>query len=195
MVVGTGQSVTEGRRTADERREDVLAAAIVEFATLGLHGASTVTIAERAGISQPYVLRLFGTKKALFLACVERVVDQIMGRWRGALAAMGSQAAPEVKLRALGAEYEGLVREVHGLRLVLQAFGSAEDPAVRAAVHQSLRTMTGWLQEATGAPLIAIQQFMAYGMMLTVAASIQAADAASEELWARIFVQIPIDED
>ena len=55
------------RRTAEERRVDVLDAALIEFATYGLHGASTVNIAERAGISQPYVLRLFGTKKALFL--------------------------------------------------------------------------------------------------------------------------------
>jgi AcrR family transcriptional regulator len=183
----------EGRRTAEERREDVIGVAIVEFATLGLHGASTVTIAERAGISQPYVLRLFGTKKALFLACVERVVEQIMTRWRSALASMDDDASPEVRLRALGAQYEGLVREVHGLRLVLQSFGSAEDPEIRAAVHRSLRTMTGWLMEATGSSPQATQQFLAYGMMLTVAASIQAADVAGEEVWARMFVQIPVE--
>jgi len=183
----------KGRRTADERREDVLAVAIVEFATLGLHGASTVTIAERAGISQPYVLRLFGTKRALFLACVERVVAQIMSRWQGAMATMEPGAPPEARLRTLGAQYAGLVHEVHGLRLVLQAFGSAEDPEIRAAVHRSLRAMTGWLMEATGASRPATQQFLAYGMMLTVAASIQAADIAGEELWARMFVTIPIE--
>lgn len=183
----------EGRRTAGERREDVLAVAIVEFATLGLHGASTVTIAERAGISQPYVLRLFGTKQALFLACVERVVAQIMDRWRGALATMDPDAPPDVKLRILGAQYAELVREVHGLRLVLQSFSSAEDPEIRAAVHRSLKTMTGWLMESTGASRPATQQFLAYGMMLTVAASIQAADVAADELWARMFVTIPIE--
>lgn len=183
----------EKRSTAGERREDVIAAGIIEFATLGLHGASTVTIAARAGISQPYVLRLFGTKKALFLACVERVVEQIMARWQGALEAMDSGASPEIKLRALGTEYEGLVREVNGLRLVLQSFSSAEDIDIRRAVHRSLGMMSTWLAASTGAPPVAIQQFLAYGMMLTVAASIQAADAANDESWARMFVVIPIE--
>lgn len=181
------------RRTADERREDVIAAGIIEFATLGLHGASTVTIAARAGISQPYVLRLFGTKKALFLACEERVVEQIMRRWTAALAAIDPGEAPQVKLRALGAEYEALVREVNGLRLVLQAFGSAEDADIRRSVHRSLATMTAWLTDSTGASRPEIQQFLAYGMMLTVAASIRAADVAHEALWARMFVSIPIE--
>ena len=36
----------------------------------GFHGTSTERIAERAGVSQPYLFRLFGTKKKLFLACV-----------------------------------------------------------------------------------------------------------------------------
>ena len=186
---GPGQK----RRTAEERREDVIAAGIVEFATYGLHGASTVTIAERAGISQPYVLRLFGTKKALFLACVQRVVDQIMDRWRGTLARMLSDEPPEARLRALGEQYEMLVREVDGLRLVLQSFGSAEDPEIRSSVHHSLKSMCTWLMTATGATPQAIQQFFAYGMMLTVAASIQAADIAQDEMWARMFVVIPVE--
>lgn len=181
------------RQTAEERREDVIAAATVEFATLGLHGASTVTIAERAGISQPYVLRLFGTKKALFMACVEHVVEQIMTRWTEALATMDPAEPPHVKLRALGAQYQGLVREVHGLRLVLQSFSSAEDPDIRRAVHHTQKSMCGWLLTSTGASPQAVQQFFAYGMMLTVAASIQAADVADDELWARMFVVIPIE--
>ncbi len=106
------------RRTADERREDGIAAGIVEFAALGLHGASTVTIAARAGISQPCVLWLFGAKKALFLA---------------------------------------------------------------------------WLTDSAGASRQEVQQFLAYGMMLTVAASIGAADLADDVLWAQLFVRIPIE--
>ncbi|MGB3330127.1 MAG: helix-turn-helix domain-containing protein, partial [Thermomicrobiales bacterium] len=69
---------TPVRRTAEERREDVLEAALVEFATFGYHGGSTERIAAAAGISQPYVLRLFGSKKALFIATHARVCDRIM---------------------------------------------------------------------------------------------------------------------
>jgi AcrR family transcriptional regulator len=60
------------RLSADERRVDVLDAALIEFAERGLEGTSTEDIARRAGISQPYLFRLFGTKKALFTATVTR---------------------------------------------------------------------------------------------------------------------------
>ena len=54
---------TATRKTADERRVEILEAARAEFALKGLYGASTDTIARRAGLSQPYLFRLFGTKK------------------------------------------------------------------------------------------------------------------------------------
>ena len=57
--------VAAERKTAEQRRDEILDAALVEFAERGLHGASTEAIARRAGISQPYVFRLFGTKKEL----------------------------------------------------------------------------------------------------------------------------------
>ena len=55
-------AVSTKRKSAEERRESVLDAAFEEFAARGLDGASTEAIAEKAGISQPYVFRLFGTK-------------------------------------------------------------------------------------------------------------------------------------
>ena len=179
------------RRTADERRDDVINAAIIEFATHGLHGSSTETIAARAGISQPYVLRLFGTKKALFIAAVTQVTENIIAAWRASIVGM-DEATPAERLQALGNQYQGFVGEVNELRLALQSFSSAEDPDIRANAHRSLKMMFEWVQQATEAPLPAIQQFFAYGMMLTVAASIRAADEADAEPWARLFVQIPI---
>src|SRR2546430_17705760 len=65
-------AVTAQRKSAEERREAVLEAALEEFAARGLDGASTDAIAAKAGISQPYVFRLFGTKKELFKAVVSR---------------------------------------------------------------------------------------------------------------------------
>ena len=60
------------RLTMAERRADIVDAAIVEFAKRGLEGTSTYDIARRAGISQPYLFRLFGTKKGLFKAATEQ---------------------------------------------------------------------------------------------------------------------------
>ena len=65
------------RMTGQQRREQVLAVAAQEFAAAGLSGASTETIAHRAGITQTYVFRLFGTKKRLFLACVDAAFERL----------------------------------------------------------------------------------------------------------------------
>ena len=69
-------STTTVRQTADERREAILEAAAREFAERGLHGASTDAIAKAAGISQPYLFRLFGTKKELYLATTSRKMEE-----------------------------------------------------------------------------------------------------------------------
>src|SRR6266550_8774628 len=71
-------AVSTKRKSAEERRESVLDAAFEEFAARGLDGASTEAIAEKAGISQPYVFRLFGTKKELFKAVVSRCFRQTL---------------------------------------------------------------------------------------------------------------------
>ena len=70
------------RHTADERREEMIAAALVAFADTGLDGTSTETIARQVGISQPYLFRLFGTKKELFLAAVERCFTDTLETFR-----------------------------------------------------------------------------------------------------------------
>lgn len=186
-------SIHGTRRTADERRKDVIAAAIIEFATFGLHGASTEAIAARAGISQPYVLRLFGTKKALFLAAVQEVGTQLMNLWQRALGEIDPALDPEQKLWAIGSYYQEAVREVHGLRLLLQSWAAAEDPDVRAEAQRCLKQMHAWIVANVAAPPNAIQRWFAVGMMLTVASSIGAAELAGEEAWARTFVVIPFE--
>jgi AcrR family transcriptional regulator len=180
------------RRTAAERRTDVIAAAIIEFATYGLHGASTEAIAARAGISQPYVLRLFGTKKALFLAAVQAVTEQIMDLWKRALEEADPALSPEEMLRTLGEHYKVLMVEVHGLRLILQSFSSAEDPEIRAESHRCLKDMHSWITANVRAHPASIQRWFATGMMLTVATSIGAVELVDSEAWARTFV-VPIE--
>jgi len=66
-------SATRRRRVpAEERRAELIDAAVVEFAHGGLHGAPVERIARRVGVAQPYVFSLFGSKRELFLAAVER---------------------------------------------------------------------------------------------------------------------------
>src|ERR671928_1588497 len=92
---------TATRHTAAERREAVLDAAIVEFAERGLAGTSTEDIARRAGISQPYLFRLFGTKKELFKAAAARCLRETLEMFQRA--AEGKRG--EEALRAMGNAY------------------------------------------------------------------------------------------
>src|SRR3954447_8336228 len=108
----TTRTASPTRMSADERRAAIVAAGIEEFGAHGLAGTSTELIARRAGVSQPYVFQLFGTKKELFLAVVRRcferttLVFQVAGR-----AARAKSSDPDVLLKAMGAAYGDLIAD------------------------------------------------------------------------------------
>src|SRR5436305_5819199 len=121
-------AVTAQRKSADERREAVLEAALEEFAARGLDGASTEAIAAKAGISQPYVFRLFGTKKELFMAVIGRCFRQTLELFQRAAA--GKRG--EVALKALGNAYvDELLPDRTRLRAQMQAYAACEADAHR----------------------------------------------------------------
>jgi len=95
------------RQTAQKRRTAVLAAAVTEFAHSGYAGTSTNAIAIRAGISQPYLFRLFGTKKELFIA----TFDQVGGRITKELAAAAQGVTGDDAMIAMGTAYLELMQD------------------------------------------------------------------------------------
>src|SRR3954470_4453608 len=117
--------VTAGRKTKDARREEILDAALVEFAERGLVGASTEDIARGAGISQPYVFRLFGTKKQLFRAVVARCFRETLEIFQRAAEGLRGQQA----LDAMGKAYIAqLSSDPVRLRAQMQAYVACHDP-------------------------------------------------------------------
>src|SRR4030095_13766738 len=90
-------AVTE-RKTAEERREEILLVAMDEFGEHGLDGTSTDTIARKAGISQPYLFRLFGTKKELYLETVRRCLRETLELFQDASHGLEGEEA----LQAIG---------------------------------------------------------------------------------------------
>src|SRR4051812_23363097 len=111
-----------GRMTAEERRDAVVAAGIEEFATGGLVGASTDAIARRAGVSQPYVFQLFGTKKELFLAVVRRCFARTRLAFEEAARTFepGSDPACDTVLGAIAQSYMHLLADRHLLLVQLR---------------------------------------------------------------------------
>jgi AcrR family transcriptional regulator len=164
------------RQTADERREAIIEAALQEFADTGLAGTSTETIARRVGISQPYLFRLFGTKKELFLASVERCFAETMDTFRAAAAgATGTDDA----LQRMGDAYFELISDRSKLRMQLQAYAACEDPDVRRVVQRGFGELTGMIIDVSGASAEVVARFIAKGMLLNVMASMDVLDVPS----------------
>jgi AcrR family transcriptional regulator len=169
------------RQTAEERRTEITAAAAIEFARRGLEGATTDRIAERAGVSQPYVVRLFGTKKALFLAVANRAFERIAAAFRAA--AVGDD--PRERLDKMGAAYIELLRDRDELALQLQLYAAAYDPEIRACVATRFAQLHELCGELSGAAPEQLRAFIAHGMLCNVAAALDIPQIAWDENWAR----------
>src|SRR3954453_14659844 len=127
------------RMSGSERRAQMLGIAAVEFANHGLHGASIDAIAREAGITQAYVFRMFGTKKALFLELVGAAFDRFSdGMSQAAKGAGGLDA-----LALMGAQYYELLADRTTLLLQLQGFAACGDSEVRDLVRARLAGMWG----------------------------------------------------
>ena len=159
-------ATTTTRQTAEERREAVLEAARHEFAEHGLHGASTDAIARRAGISQPYLFRLFGSKKELFL----EVNDACMARTLDVFRAASSGKSGVEALRAIGDAYRNLIQEDRAmLQGQLQAYAaSVEDEDVRAGVARGYGRLVDYVETVSGGDAHTVARFFAAGMLLNV---------------------------
>ena len=156
------------RSTAAARRDDVLDAALVEFAEHGFEGASTEDIARRAGISQPYLFRLFGTKKELFKASVARCLREMLELFQRAAEGKRGEAA----LEAIGGAYvDQLEADRVRLRAQMQAYVASEDPEIRQIVRAGYGDLVAYVRRVSGADWPDVWSFFATGMLLNVLAS------------------------
>jgi AcrR family transcriptional regulator len=156
------------RKSAEERREAVLDAALEEFAAHGLSGASTEAIAAKAGISQPYVFRLFGTKKELFTAVVSRCFRETLELFQRA--AEGKRG--EDALAAMGDAYvHQLLPDRIRLRAQMQAYAACDDPEICEVVRNGYGDLVAYVERVSGLLPQAITHFFATGMLLNVIAS------------------------
>ena len=167
------------RLSADERRSDVVAAASREFAARGFAGTSTQAIAERAGVSQPYLFQLFGTKKDLFIASVRAC----FARTRSTFEASGKAAARESNdptsiLYAMGCSYHDLLKDRDMLRLQLHSYAACDDADIRRVVREEWMHLYASVAQLSGAEPEAVHAWFAEGMLLNVAASIGDLDDA-----------------
>jgi len=167
------------RMSATDRRTQVLAVAAREFAEGGLRGASIDAIAQEAGITQPYVFRIFGSKQALFLEVVAASFAHLTGNMQ---AAADGETGLEA-LAAMGSRYNALLADRTALQLQLQAYAACGDPDVREAVRGHLATLWDTVASTTGLDAVTVKTFLAFGMLLNTNAALGLAEVDTR--WAR----------
>ena len=165
------------RKSAEERREEILAVGLEHFAAGGYHGTSTEVIAREAGISQPYLFRLFHTKKELFLACNDRACGKVLDAFRRAAAT----AAPGEKLTAMGKAYvQELLADRHALLMLMQGYATVADPEIQEHVRRKYGEVVTEVSRMSGAGPDEVWSFFATGMLLNVVTALDLAVIADD---------------
>jgi AcrR family transcriptional regulator len=167
------------RLSADERRKTVLKAAMAEFAEGGYAGTSTEAIARRAELSQPYLFRLFGTKRDLFIATVRLMHERIEEAFRTAADGLTGIDA----LAAMGEAYHELLSERDLLLVQMHAYAASSDPEIRRTAREGFRHLWSVVAQLTGLHEEWVRRFFAQGMLMNVLAAFDAAEL--DESWAR----------
>lgn len=154
---------------AEERREEVLRAASAAFAEGGYRGTTTEDVARRAGISQPYIFRLFGSKKELFIAVVEACFDRTVETFEKASQGLDGVEA----LESMGMAYGELIRDPVLLLVEMHAFAaSVYEPDVRRVAQRGFRAVWQTAKKASGLGSDAVREWVSMGMMWNVVAAL-----------------------
>jgi AcrR family transcriptional regulator len=164
--------------SGSERRSQVLRIAAGEFADHGRYGASVEAIAREAGITQAYVFRMFGTKKALFAELVGAAFDRFSDGMRHAANGVRGLEA----LALMGERYYESLADRTTLLLQLQGFAACGDAEIRDLVRARLARMWETIADTTGLDRVTVKSFLAFGMLLNNTAALDV--DALDEPWA-----------
>jgi AcrR family transcriptional regulator len=170
--------MTRTRLTAAERTEQLVRAAVTAFSSAGYTGTSTDDVARIAGVSQPYVIRLFGTKQQLFVASIRHACGQIEQAFRDSGA---------TDLAGLGDAYDQLLERRELLGMMLHGFAASAEPGIGEVVRERFGRIYHLVRELTGAEPGEVTAFLSTGMLLTVLSAMRALgpDAAPMTPWTK----------
>lgn len=165
---------------SDERRRTVVAAAIDCFSHKGFYGTTTHEIADRVGISQPYLYRLYPNKQALFAAAVDHV-SVVMTETL--VAHSPEPGGAGTALDAARGAYAALVADRTVLRFLMHANCAAGEPLVGQAVRRCYAKQVDTVRRMLGDD-DAVRHWFGAGMLDNVVAVLGLADV--DEPWAQV---------
>lgn len=164
------------RLTAEGRRSQILEVATAVFGERGYAGTTTDAIARQAGISQAYVVRMFGSKEQLFTEVVERAAERVREVFRAEIARFDDDTSVQDKREALGTAYADLVADRGILLALLHAFGQGHDPAIGPLARECMLSTYRVVRDEAGLDPADASAFFAQGMLITVLMSMRMPD-------------------
>lgn len=156
---------------SEDRRELILEAATAVFGEHGYEGATTDAVAKAAGVSQPYVVRMFGSKEQLFLEVLQRALDRLMTAFRAALPGDREGLAHRLALA-----YTDLLTDRGVLLSLMHSFILGSDPVIGKAARKGFLEVYALLRHEAGLSAEEVQQFLANGMLLNTMVAIRMSD-------------------
>jgi TetR/AcrR family transcriptional regulator len=167
---------TAPRMRAADRRELILEAATAVFGAKSYVGTTTDEVARAAGVSQPYVVRLFGTKAKLYIAVIERAYERIIGEFRQVL-----PGPPEERLKRMGAAYAGLLSERGMLPVIANSTALGGDPEIGPVARAGFNSIWRLVRDEAGFSEEQTRDFMAGGMLINAIVGLRLVGAYGTE--------------
>jgi len=181
------------RMPSGERRELILASATEVFGERGYAGATTDGIARAAGISQAYVVRMFGSKETLFIEVLNRSLMRLVAEFRAVIAAHRASGDDDAELpMKLGVSYIDMIADRGILLSLMQSFAQGHDRVIGEAARCGFLDIYRLLRDEAGLSPEDANLFLAQGMLMNTLLGMQLQtsygdDPAATELLATAF--------
>jgi AcrR family transcriptional regulator len=131
------------RLPKEARRQAVLDTACRVFSRSSYRGATTAEIAREAGISEPILYRHFGSKRDLYLACLDQAWVELR-----AIAEEARAADPGGCLGAVASAYMASRSRVRLIDLWIQGLAeAAQDAVIAQALKRQIRDVHSYFVE------------------------------------------------
>ncbi len=179
------------RLSSEDRREQILAAASIVFGERGYSGGTTDAVAREAGISQAYVVRMFGSKENLFRETAQRASRRVQDAFRDEIAQFAPDEPMESKRHRLAVAYANIVADRGQLLTLLHLFSLGHDENFAPLARDCFLTVYKIARDEAGMSAEEATSFFAQGMLMTVLLAMRMPDAVglpvADELMAHAF--------
>jgi AcrR family transcriptional regulator len=136
------------RNQIAEKRRELLPIVARAFAELGYRRTTTAELAQRCGVQENILYRLWPDKKAMFIAAINHVYELSVGIWRRLLEEKRDGKTGAERLLEHEAGHHG---EFGHYRIVFAGLSETDDPEIQAALARMYQRYQRFVREQVAA--------------------------------------------